>query len=80
MQVQFTIDPHTVTQLMKSITSFNIEEGTGSTSIRQNHCVSHLKFRVDSLNEKQFLPGRDRIGGILGALGHRFDPQPGTVC
>ena len=27
--------------------------------------------------KKELLLWRKRIGGILGALGHRFDPQPG---
>ena len=27
----------------------------------------------------EFLLWRNRIGGILGALGHRFNPRPGTV-
>ena len=35
--------------------------------------------RIKEINKLELLMWHSRISGVLGAPGHRFDPQPGTV-
>ena len=39
----------------------------------------NLHFVVSITNLQEFLLWHNGIGGRLGVLGRRFDPQPGTV-
>ena len=41
--------------------------------------LKYLYRGIQNKAAKEFPLWRERIGGVLGALGHRFDPWPGTV-
>ena len=42
--------------------------------------VLKSKKKKKKIQVKDFLLWHNRIGNVSGALGHRFNPQPDTVC
>ena len=40
---------------------------------------STLRIQLEKYPSPELLLWHKRISGVLGALGHRFNPRPGTV-